>query len=202
MAQVAIPLALGYSEYRKGRELEKQKKREAQSYMEASQRRQAAMTREVAEEKRKRDVMEARALTVAAASGAGVDVPGVINLIGDLNAEGWYRMLAAMYTGQTEAAGYQFRAEAARAEASAAKQAGIIGGITSAITGYYMMGGFSTVDPVKGGLSTVSPGSYSAVPGGGPKITDFSKTRIKNMPTITGEMSGIRPRSIMDYYGG
>jgi hypothetical protein len=131
----------------KGLQERKAKNREAQAYLDASGRRMAAATRDAAEESRRRKVMMGRALAVSAASGAGVDTPTVVNLLGDLDAEGQYRMMSAMYLGQEEAAGLTYRADAARREAGAAFTAGIINGVTSALSVGYGMGAFGGRTP-------------------------------------------------------
>lgn len=125
----------------KGHKARKQKIAEQKALMDAKNRSMAATTREMAEEERKKEFMYSRALAVAAASGAGVDDPGMVALLGDLNAEGEYRVLSRLWTGQDEAQGLNFRAEAARREGDAAFEAGIITGLTSAVSSASSMGG-------------------------------------------------------------
>lgn len=63
----------------------------------------ATSQRSAAEERRLARLMESRARAVAAKSGAGVSDPTVVNLMGDLSAEGEYRALTRMYEGETAA---------------------------------------------------------------------------------------------------
>jgi hypothetical protein len=147
MAQLAIPAILFVASAWKGKQEKKEKYRESEAYLEAADRRMAAMTRDVAEEERNKAYMYSRALAVSAASGAGIDVPTVVNALGDLNAEGDYRILSAMYVGSQEAGEYQYASEAARREGDAAQTAGIINGVTSALTYGYGAGWFGGGSP-------------------------------------------------------
>lgn len=92
----------------------------AQALMDAAHRRMARATTEAASERKNKERIRSTAIAHAAASGAGVDDPTVVNVIADLNTEGEYRALARMWTGQDEAQGIRFRAEAARREGDAA----------------------------------------------------------------------------------
>lgn len=138
MAQLAIVAAIGTfaSQLYKGKQIEKLKEREAQGLEEAAKRRLAVSHREAAEERRKKEFIYSRALAVAAASGGGTKDQGIVALFGDLNAEGEYRILSALYTGQNEAEGLLFRAEAARREGKAARDASRVTAITSGISTY------------------------------------------------------------------
>lgn len=167
MAQLAIAVAAAsfVGSAIKGHKQRKMKLEEARAYRQAAARRMSAMTREVAAEERNKHEMYSRALAVAASSGAGVDDPGVVALLGDLNAEGDYRILSTIYTGQNEAQGYNYRAEAARREGDAAWEAGLINGVTSAVSSYYSMGGFnSSKAPAPKSLITQQKGGME-IPG-------------------------------------
>ena len=134
---------MGASQLYKAKQAEKLKKMEAQAYLDAADRRAAAMTHEVQEEKRRRDNMYSRALAVIGAQTGDTSEAGVQTLLADLNAEGDYRILSTVYTGVQEADALRFRAEAAQREAEAAKDAGYINAIASAVSGYVGMGGAS-----------------------------------------------------------
>jgi len=124
----------------KGYEAKKLKEQEAKGLREAAGRRMAATSREMSEEIRRKEYMHSRALSVAAASGAGTE-GGVVKLLADLNAEGEYRVLSVLWAGKNEAAGLMFAAESAEKAGDAAQTAGIIDGITSAVSAYVGMGG-------------------------------------------------------------
>ena len=142
MAQLAIPVAIFAGGLYKGVQQRKQKMGEAEAYLDASDRAMAAATRDIAEEAQKRDIVHSRAIAVAAASGGAVDTPTVVNLAGDIVAEGNYNMLAAMYSGQEEAGGLSFRGREAVSEGNRLFDAAVIEGITSAVTSAYSMGAF------------------------------------------------------------
>lgn len=149
MAQLAIAVtALGAGLY-KGVQGRKAKYGEAESALEAADRRKAAMTRDIDYAEKKRETIESRARAVAAMQGGGgLGTPGFTSIIGDLNAEGEYDVLATMYLGQEQADALTYRAEAARREGDALMTAGVIEGISSAVSSYYGMGGFgSSWDP-------------------------------------------------------
>jgi hypothetical protein len=147
MAQIAVPAIAFAGQAIKGHKQKKMKLQEAQALRDAKNRSMAATTRELAEEERKKEFMYSRALAVAAASVAGVDDPGMVALLGDLNAEGEYRVMSKLWTGVDEAEGLNFRAEAARREGDAAWEAGLINGVTSALSSYSSMGGFDKAAP-------------------------------------------------------
>ena len=138
---------------------------ESKAYREAKNRSMAATTREMAEEERNKEYMYSRALALAAASGGGVDDPGVVKVLADLNAEGEYRIMSRLWSGQNEAEGLIYRAEAAKREGDALFTAGMINAVTSVMSGGISGGGF-------GGLSTsaqMAKGA-AAAKAAGPKL--------------------------------
>ena len=154
----------------KGYMAKKLKEEEAQGYRDAAGRTMAITSREMAEEIRNKKLMHSRAIAVAGLSGAGTD--GITKLLGDLNTEGEYRVLSVLWNGMNEAEGLQFRAEAAEREGKAAQTAGIIDGITSAVSAYVGMGGGGGVGASPTASSGLGPvgTNYSPVPGGAPKL--------------------------------
>lgn len=85
------------------------KEQEAQGIMQSIQSErnalasQAEAQREAIEEKRKAKFAMSRAKAVAAASGAGGSDPTVENILDDMENEGEYRALSALYSGDTDA---------------------------------------------------------------------------------------------------
>ncbi len=140
MAELAA-IATGGSELYKAHQVRKQKLRDAEAYRDAKNRSMAATTREIAEEERNKELMHSRAIAIAAHSGAGVDDPGVIKILGDLNAEGEYRIMSRLWSGQNDAEGLIYRAEAAKREAEYVKSAGIVNALTAGLSGYSTAGG-------------------------------------------------------------
>ena len=86
----------------------------------------ASSQREAIEERRQSRLVQSRGLAVAAASGAGADDPTVVNLLANLEGEGEYRALTALYEGNERAIGMEDQARARRKEAKNIKTAGII----------------------------------------------------------------------------
>lgn len=157
MAAIAAAAVVFAASVYQGAEQKKLKEQEAVGYQEAAQRRIAAGTHEVREEARVKQFTYSRALAVSAASGTATGSAGVVKLLGDLNAEGDYRMLARMYTAQSDAEGLGFRAEQALREGDAAQQAGVINGVVSAFSAY---SGFA---PRGGAPSATAPTTATAV---------------------------------------
>lgn len=86
----------------------------------------ASSQREAMEERRKARLLQSRGLAVAAASGGGASDPGVVNLLADIEGEGEYRSLTALYEGNERAAGLESEAKARRKEARNTKISGYI----------------------------------------------------------------------------
>ena len=140
MAWVAA-IAKGGAEAYKAFQLKGRKIEEAEAYRDAKNRHMAGTTREMSEEARNKELMHSRAVALAAASGGGVDDPGVVKILGDLNAEGEYRIMSLLWSGQNAAEGLLYRAEQATKEANSAMTAGIINALTAGTEAYYGAGG-------------------------------------------------------------
>lgn len=98
--------------------------RAAQLEQQAGQERAAAQ-RNAIEERRQARLAMSRGLAVAAASGGGALDPTVVNLLGDVQAEGDYRALMRLYQGEERARGAELGATAARYEGDSAYAAGV-----------------------------------------------------------------------------
>lgn len=141
----------------------KQKLREEKFLREQAGRTNAAMTAEMQELIDDKMRMESRALSVAATSGAGIDDPTVVNLIGDLNAEGEYRVMSRMWVGEVEAEGQRFAADEAYREGQDAENAGYVNAATSVLSAW-------------GGFSSPAATTASALPSTIPKKTSTTRT--------------------------
>ncbi len=110
------------------------------------------------------------------------------------NTEGEYRVMSVLWNGLNEAEGLQFRAEAAEREGKAAQTAGIIDGVTSAVSAYVGMGGKgSPVSPASKASGLGPPGTnYSPVPGGAPTLWSAPGT----IPSA-GLFSPVKPRQLV-----
>lgn len=82
----------------------------------------AVASRKVAEQARQKELVLSRAKTVGATSGGGQDY----NLLGDLEEEGTYRQLVALWEGENAAQGLQDQARASRAGGRARRTAGVM----------------------------------------------------------------------------
>lgn len=151
MGWVAAVVA-GGAEAVKAYQSAKLKRAEVKGIRDAKNRRMAAGTREVAEAAREKEFMHSRAVAVGAASGAGLNNPGAVKILGDLNAEGEYRVLARLWAAVNDAQGLNFRAEAARREEKAILAAGVVNALSAGTSAYFgAKGGTSTTPPGGGG---------------------------------------------------
>jgi hypothetical protein len=134
---------------------------QAAKFREAKNRRMAATTREMAAEQRKQAFIHSRAVVVSAASGAGTDA-GMVKLLSDLNAEGQYRVMSVLWSGQNDAEGLIAQAEAEKQAGDDALVMGVVKGVTSAFSAYSAAGGtFGNATPppaaaASGGASSAS----------------------------------------------
>ena len=109
----------------------------------------AAAQREALEQRRAAALIASRALAVAAASGAGASDPTVVDLIGQIYAEGNYRSALALYEGEEQARSYEVSAAARRVGGASAASARTAEGQSIARASNLSM--FSTL--IKGGSS-------------------------------------------------
>ena len=83
----------------------------------------AAGQRKAAEERRRAQLVQSRALALAAAGGGAAD-PSVVDIVSDIEGEGAYRALAAMYEGEDRARSFRNAAAARRYEGDVSKATG------------------------------------------------------------------------------
>ena len=132
MAELAIfaPAAIkGVTKIVGGIGKRKAAKREAAQYERRAGEARATSQREAIEERRQARLASSRALAVAAAGGGGASDPTVINRMADLNAEGEYNAMAAMYEGYSQAEEYTERAKEARRAGKRALVSSVISGV-------------------------------------------------------------------------
>jgi hypothetical protein len=84
----------------------------------------ASAQRQALEEKRRSDLVQSRALAVAAAGGGSASDPTVVRILSDLEGEGAYRAAVALYGGQDRAAQLRDAADSRVFEGEAAARAG------------------------------------------------------------------------------
>lgn len=91
----------------------------------------AIATRRAAEAKRNRDLVLSRARAVGAASGGGRD----FSAEGEIDADGQFQILTALYDGSVAAQGFRTTAAARRSEGERARSAGLSKGASTLIGG-------------------------------------------------------------------
>ena len=123
---------------------------------------QAVGTRQAYDVGRQTDMVQSRALAVAAASGGGASDPGVVTLMANTAAEGAYRKALALYNGQDKARSLEMEADSVAYEGKVAKRNALIGGALQ------MVGGGSSL------LASRARGNslYQRFSGGGPNTLD------------------------------
>ena len=163
MAQLAVAAVMFVGALYKGKQADKLKKQEAAGYRDAAGRKMAITTRELTEEIRNKELMHSRAIAVAGVQGGGTE--GLTKLLGDLNAEGDYRIMSVLWSGMDEAEGLRYRAEAAEREGEAAIEASYISGVTSAVSSYAGMGGFDGAPAVSSGAGAAASSSSNGPAG-------------------------------------
>src|SRR5690606_2029963 len=95
----------------------------------------AESQRAAAIERKKARNLSSRARAVAAASGAGVSDPTVVNELTDIETQGEMNALNAMYAGNTAARSFRYGAAVARNEARAAETAGYLDAASTTLDG-------------------------------------------------------------------
>lgn len=170
MAQIAVVAVMALMALNDGAQKRKMKMAESEGLHDAANRKMAATTAKMEEERRLKEHMEGRALAVAAASGAGIDDPTMVNLIGDLNAEGEYRILSALYVGQDEAEGLRQQSMNAFREGQYALQAGYMNAAKTVMSAF---GGGAKAPASSKGFDT---GAF------GNKVTSSSMSAVQAQP--------------------
>lgn len=85
----------------------------------------ASSQRRAVEARRQSRLLQSRALAVAASQGGASD-PTVVNILANLEGEGEYRALTALYEGEEEARSKEAQAKARRKEAKNVKKGALI----------------------------------------------------------------------------
>lgn len=96
---------------------------------------QAESQREALNERKKANYAESRALAVAASSGAGVSNPTVQNILGDIRAEGDYRVLSSLYSGDTDAELANYAASVTRKQGRASQRGAYLNSASTILSG-------------------------------------------------------------------
>lgn len=103
---------------------------EAMAKLQASQLRKQALADEAqsqiiaSEERKKADYLQSRVQALAGASGTGMDSPNIVNTMADIDEQGAYNALAALYSGTTSARSKNLAANLAIAEGRSSRRSG------------------------------------------------------------------------------
>lgn len=124
VAQVAGAMQEGNAAREAGRAAQQAAEFQAKQMEQRAGQERAASQRAAEEQKRRAQLVSSRAQALAAASGAGALDPTVVDMLGDLEGEGQYRALTALYAGEERATGLETGAAAARYEGEIAKRRG------------------------------------------------------------------------------
>jgi len=145
MAQAAVLIVAAvvsaYSAVKAGNAKKKAADDQATILRENADATRAVSQRAAAEEKRNKELAYSRGLAVAAASGGGVDDPTVVNILSDINAEGQYRILSRLYSGESAALDMESQASIIQKEGRAARTAGKLKAASTLLSAYGSMGG-------------------------------------------------------------
>jgi hypothetical protein len=118
----------------------------------------AGSQRVSAERRKSARYLASRAKALAAASGATADDPTVTNILNDIDAEGEYGALAAMYEGEERARGLEYGAKIARKQGQAAMTSSTISAGSTILAGgsswYDKYGGGGAPGTVRGASGT------------------------------------------------
>lgn len=141
MAQLAVAAVVMAGQYMGGRAAKKGAINDAKQLQKRAGQTRATAQRAAIEERRDAKYLMSRARALAAASGGGVSDPSVVNILGDIEAEGEYNALARMYEGETAAQSDQAMAKARRSEGNAAMNASYFNMASTAASAYAGVGG-------------------------------------------------------------
>lgn len=141
MADLASAAVSMVGQYMGGRAEKKSALEDAKALRKRAGQTRATAQRASIEERRDAKYLMSRARALAAASGGGVSDPSIVNILGDIEAEGEYNALARMYEGETAAQSDIVAARARRSEGNAAMNAAYFGMAASAAKGYAGAGG-------------------------------------------------------------
>lgn len=110
---------------RAGRDQQRASEFQARQLEEQGKAERAAASVEAANEARQKRLVLSRAQAVGAASGGGLD----LDLMGDIEEEGTYRTLTALWSGEERAKGRRAQAAASRFEGAQYRRAGLLEGV-------------------------------------------------------------------------
>ena len=120
----------------------KQAKAQARQLRQIANRQEAIAQREAIERRREARYLASRATAMAGASGAGVEDPTVQNILGEIDAQGEYNALVALYDGSMSARQTRMDADARREEGRMARRGAYLSAIADLGSSLYSNGMF------------------------------------------------------------
>jgi len=133
---------------------------QARQMRQVALRKEAESQRVAIEEAKAGRLLASRAKAIAGASGAGVDDPSVNKIITEIEAQGEYNALVALYEGTMQARDLRLNAEATREEGRAAKKAAYVSAIADMGSSLYSSGALSSAKPFDFDYSSNVGGSW------------------------------------------
>lgn len=127
MAQLAVMAVMAAGQYMGGKAAKDSATSDARQLQRRAGQTRASAQQAAGNERRDARYLISKARARAAASGGGVDDPTVVNLMGDIEAEGEYNALARMFEGESAARDDQYAAKARRREGNASANASYFG---------------------------------------------------------------------------
>lgn len=124
-----------YSAIKQGQDQQQQAQAQALALRNQANADAAASQRQAEETRRQTGYVLSRAQALAASSGAGATDPTVVNLEGNIAGRGEYNALTQLYEGNISEGNLNSQAEAARNAGRATARAGVLKGVTTALSG-------------------------------------------------------------------
>jgi len=135
VASVGGSVISGLGQMQAGRAANASAKFQAAQMEQRAGQERAASQRVAIEERRRAGIAMSNAQAATAASGGGATDPTVLNITGGLAKQGEYNALSALFEGEERARGLQLQATSTRMEGRQARRAGMIGGISTIVSG-------------------------------------------------------------------
>lgn len=129
--------------------------------------------RKMLRERRNKELVASRALALAAASGADVSSPGIVDILVDIEGEGTYRESVALYEGEQEAAAMREEAQNLREGVRAVESAARTQTLSTALQGASSIYGMSRSGFSGGSASGGGYGAGAGVSAGGYTVGSY-----------------------------
>lgn len=139
---IAASATKAFGSIAQGQDADAIAKYQAKQMRKVALRKEAESQRVAIEEAKAGRLLASRAKAIAGASGAGVDDPSVNKIITEIESQGEYNALVALYEGTMQARDLRMQADATREEGRAAKKASYLSAIVDMGSSLYSSGAF------------------------------------------------------------